>query len=208
MKKYSDSKISELLYARKQGASIPELVKQFGIPKTTIWHHIHSVELDPELKKRLRSRQGGSTARSTLLMKKAEFNAIQILDDKLNREIAIMGSMIYWAEGSKAALVFTNTDATMHRLFLTFLKNCFDIERDRCHFLIRIAVADKKEEIVKYWSNALDVPLKDIYVNIHEKQNKTKTQYGICRITVRKGGYVLRVVRCMVHSLSQPLLHP
>jgi biotin operon repressor len=202
MRRYSQDQIKLLIEARKCGKSIPELMEMFDMPKTTIWHHVHTVKLDPVLKKQIASRQGGSALRKQSQITKAELEAKRILADHTLRDIALVGSSMYWAEGSKSALVFTNTDSDMIKIFLTFIDVCLGIKRSDCQFLIRISKPISTIDAIKFWSDIVRVDQASIKINRDDIQNRTKTKYGVCRITIRKGGFNLKVVQSMIQSLK------
>lgn len=202
MKRYSKKQIKNLKQARRAGASIHQLMEKFKMPKTTVWHHIHDIKLDETMMKKIRSRQGGSRKRSDAQWKLAETQSSKVLSNSRLRELALIGSMLYWAEGNKGSLVFTNTDPYMLRLFMSFLEKCLDIDKNECRLLIRTATPIIPERALKYWCDQLDIDLENAKIDWNDKNNKTKTEFGICRIWVVKSGYHFKVLQCMIESLK------
>ena len=203
MKKYSEETIKKLVVMRKQGLSIPELMKKFDMPKTTIWHHVHNIKLDSNLLKRIRSRQGGSKERSRNAWETAKVDAKAILENKSHRDLAVAGAMLYWAEGNKKAFVFTNTDPDMLKLFIDFTQICLSIPKSEHRLLIRIATPIVPAVALNYWSSQLGVSEENIKLDWNDKNNKTKTEFGICRVWIKKSGYHFKVLQCMIDSLKQ-----
>lgn len=205
MKRLSKQTISDIKQKRTEGYSIPQLVEYFEIPKTTIWHHVQGVEVATELLKKIRSKQGGSKVRSKVDWTKAEVIASKILRDPNLRELAIQASMLYWAEGSKRQLTFTNTDPDMLRIYLSALQTLFKISVKDIKLLIRICDPIQTEKAINYWRDELSLVKENISIDHNNKQNRTKTFYGICRITVVKSGFYHKVIQCMISQQKKPL---
>lgn len=115
---------------------------------------------------------------------------------------------MYWAEGSKRELVFTNTDKDMLRLYIYFLEKVFALKKVDIFVLIRISDPIKPSEAIEFWRSNLHIGVDNIKIDHNNLQNKTKKQYGICRITIKKGGYKLKVIKCMIERLHRDFLGP
>jgi len=207
MRKYSRNEVLNIKKLRKDGYSISDLVKLSKMPKTTIWHHIKDISLTANQKKELLSRQRSGIKRSQLSWDKAREEALKLLSTKNNNTLlVIVAASLYWAEGSKRELVFTNTDYRMINIFLHLLKNVFDFSEEDINLLIRISDPIVPGVALKYWKSMTKLPYKNISINHNNLQNRTKTKYGICRITVKKGGFKLKVIHCMIENLSKQIL--
>jgi hypothetical protein len=115
---------------------------------------------------------------------------------KQNIPLHMAGCMLYWAEGSKDrnSCVFSNSDQYMLKFFLTFLYECYNLNPSNikihitCHTNNGITV----EDIEKYWSETLGIPLKQFTkttTNIlskysFEKKTKNKLLYGTVQLKV------------------------
>lgn len=191
--------IVKLKELRGQGWSIPELMKKTGLPKTTIWHHVHDVTMPSEKSALIRSRQGASKQRSEKAWQDAKCVAEQILRSN-NRELAIKIAMLYWAEGHKRALVFTNTDPDMLRLYISFLTEVLHVSLYDIKAFIRITTKINKTAAVVYWQSELGLSQQNITTNKNDLQNKTRTQFGICRITVVKSANYHKIVQSLIQK--------
>ncbi len=112
MRVYSAEKIKEIKKFRKVGYSINELVREFSIPKTTVWHHIHNVKVLPRYCAILKAKQSGSAKRKQRRLLEAEEEAKKILYGP-HRNYAIILAMLHWCEGSKKVCEFINSDSQM-----------------------------------------------------------------------------------------------
>ena len=188
---------------RAQGFSISQIMRRYALPKTTVWHYIQGVLLSPEQKKKIRSNQGGSVLRSNLERERAREEAQKLLGkNPIIHSLPLILASLYWGEGTKkGGFTFTNTDAQMIRVVLQALRQLFGITNRRIRLLIRTCIPMDPEQCKEYWHRATKVPLSNININHDDKQNKSKTQYGMCRMSVSKGGYYLKVTDCLIEEL-------
>ena len=187
--------------------SIIDLAKKYKRGKTTIWHHVHDIKLSRDKEVILRARKGTSKKRSKDEWVRAEHEAKSILGDfSVANTWSILFTALYWAEGTKSSFVFTNTDAEMIRIFLDFLKRFLNVEDERIDIMIRTSIPMQPYECRKYWANVTGFSLKCIRINHNDQHNKSKTTYGMCRITVRKGGYLLKLFYCLKKGIVASML--
>lgn len=202
MKKYSQKYINSLKQDRKNGASIHSLMIKYNMPKTSVWHHIKNIKLSKHHKSILRSNQGGSKIRKKEDLNKASVEARKLLKNVniLNVAPVILASL-YWGEGNKRSFVFTNTDEKMLQLFLKILKRYWGIDNRRIQLLIRVTDKMNKGSCIEHWTKVTKIPVKNIKIDVNSKQNKSKTKYGICRVTIRKGSYGLKLTHAVINEI-------
>jgi hypothetical protein len=103
---------------------------------------------------------------------------------KVDLELKMMGTMLYWAEGTKGhgSVKFTNSDPAMIKLFLKFLREIFGIWEERLKLLVHVYPDHNDEEIICFWSGITGVARKNFYPSfIHEGKKgtyKKKSEYG------------------------------
>lgn len=197
--------IENLKMDRKQGLSIPELMIKYSLPKTTIWHHVHKIVMSEDMVRKIMSTKGGSHKRRLERERLAYDHALSLLNSEQNQRLILATSMLYWAEGHKKTLVFTNTDSNMILIYLKFLYGVLGVEKSKVSLLIRIPSSVSQQDIIDYWSKTVPVLPSMIKCNIDEKNNKTKKTNGICRVIVAKSGYYHRVVLNLIEILNKEL---
>ncbi len=208
MRKTSQIVIKKLILRRKTGATVPELVREFKLGKATIWRHVSRVELSPKVKRGIQSRRGGSRVRKEERILAAEREAKALLSDSFDIKCApLILSALYWAEGSKGAFVFTNTDPNMIRLVVGILKNEFDVRPNCFQILIRVHKKRLAKISVHYWASVVGVPVSKIKVNINHRHNKTVATYGLCRLTIARGAQLLKVVTALNIKLTEAMFN-
>ena len=163
---------------------------------------MHAVKIPVILRVALRSRQGGSKERSLRAWKQAE-EYISHFVSRVNLEMILpfIFASLYWEEGSKGAFVFTNTDARMIKIFLGVLRELFGVKNEDIRMLIRLDGSSDSRACITYWHKYAALPVANIKININSRQNRTKAQYGICRIYLKKGGTMLKRVQCLISAI-------
>jgi hypothetical protein len=200
-RRYPKELIDQIKRDRFVGLSIPDLVDKYEMPKTTVWHHVHAIKLSDALQASLSSRKGGSHQRKIRRENEAEKFAMKLLLSS-RRELVIAATMLYWAEGHKKSFVFTNTDPQMLRLFMNFITTVLDVDESRCTVLIRTSDSIIPARAIQYWSKILELPDSAFKVNHDNIQNRTKTEFGICRIVVTKSEFLHKIVLSLVRQLQ------
>jgi len=199
MKIHSDEKIKRLKELRRTGHSINEIVRDLSIPKTTVWHHIKKVAVDPQYISLLKSKIGGSRSRKEKHLKIAEELAKKMLNSS-NREYLIILAMLYWAEGCKGAFNFVNSDGRMVDLYVKILVKIFGIAKERIVPTMRIYSQMDKKECLNYWARITGLPKNRFFVRIDDGGKESSTKYGMCRITVKKGSDTLKLVLSLIQQ--------
>lgn len=197
MRVHSETKVNKIKELRQAGFSINEIVDSLAIPKTTVWHHIQRVLITPEVQEILKSKRGGSAVRSKKQWLDAEVRAREILSGE-HAKLAIAAAMLYWREGGKKVCDITNTDPKLIQLYLKFLYDVLGIAPDEVKFSLRTFTGMQTEVCLKYWSDNLNVSESKFILRYNDGGASGKAQYGICRITLRKGGKVLKLMHSLI----------
>ncbi len=190
---------------RREGATVPELINIFILPKTTIWYHIKDVVLATDIQLKINSQKGGSALRRI----KKETRAKEMADSLLvsnSRELIIAVAMLYWAEGHKKDFIFTNTDPEMLKLYLLFLEKVCAIKRYDITVLVRIPDRIDPMKTRDYWMDTLGLQSSNIKLNQSSTHNKTKTKHGICRIMVKKSSFYLKLIHAIIQKLQEQII--
>lgn len=205
MRKHSLDKIAKVREARKKGHTISELTKEFLMPKTTIWHHIHDIKLSKKYIAIIKSKQGGSKIRNQKDWLKANKHSQEILKSEDKYPCSLI-AMLYWAEGNKKDLVFTNTDGQMVKLYLAILRKYFNISEDRIKITIRIFSNLSRKYCINYWSDATGFSKDKFIIYLNDGGIKGKTIHGICRVTIKKSGYLHKLMDSLTKNILQEIL--
>ncbi len=197
MKTHADSIIKKIKILRNLGYSINELVKKFSIPKTTIWYHVHNIKISSKYISILNSKRGGSRKRKEKNWEMAKKYAEKLLQSA-KREYMIALAMLYWGEGSKKKCEFINSDGRMIKLYLEILMDSLKIEKERIIPIMRIFSGMEKEKCLSYWSKITGFSKNKFIIRFNDGGTKGRTKYGLCRISVKKGGNILKIIQLSI----------
>lgn len=204
---------------RKSGKTYSEILKSVPVAKSTLSEWLRSVGISKAQKsaftkkKRLASLRGGLARRRQRI---ETFNRIvgqaeSEVGKVSHRELWLIGTALYWAEGSKekeyapgSPVVFTNSDPAMISIFLRWLFEVCNISRERVY--IELYVHDLYKSSVSeyqyYWSKITGLPLKSfekVYFkngNIRTKRRKNGQLYnGLLRVKVLRSSDLNRKIQ-------------
>jgi hypothetical protein len=194
---------------RRAGLTYSEIMAQLPVAKSTISDWLHSVGLAKHQIQRITEKRRevtrlGAEAKHRQRIERTEEiinTAKEDIGEVSQRELWLMGVMLYWAEGSKekkdgpgSSVTFTNMDPTMIYFFLHWLENVCGIYPEDIIFEIYLHETHKHrvEEVITHWAYELKIPreyLSRVYfkkANIKTKRkNVSNTYFGVMRLQVR-----------------------
>ena len=184
------------------GLPLGEIAARLGVAKSSVSIWVRDIELTPQqieaLKKsnpifnaQRRGRDSRSRgARRLRLEAQGHGRRRARAGDGLHRT----GCMLYWAEGSKRrnSVTFVNSDPEMVCLFVRFLRECYDVQRDALRLSVNCFLnnALTLDEVEGYWLERLSLPrscLRQATVNVVSAASKRRRRtlpYGTARVTV------------------------
>ncbi|MDP3697866.1 MAG: hypothetical protein Q8R55_07745 [Candidatus Taylorbacteria bacterium] len=184
-------------------------MREFSLPKTTIWHHVHKIKLSSEQVLRLRSAGGRtSSARKQLALEKAGKEALKIINSDQKYHVSLL-SMLYWAEGdNKNNFSFVNTNDDMIRLVIRVLDKCLGIKRSQLLITIRYFTGMNRGNCLEHWSKVTGVPKNQIRMYYNDGGSRGRKEFGMCRIGVKKSSYLFKLIRALISSLVDEIILP
>lgn len=193
MKKYSEQKINEIVELRKNGNSIPEIVRRLSLPKGAVWYYARNVKLPENYNKLLRFKQASARLRSFKEWAIAKSMAENVIKDISPKETLIIISCLYWAEGSKKDLSFCNSDPKMIWLYIRCLQK-IGVTLDQIMISLRVFEEINVIEAQNFWATLIGVPSDSVKsISIIKGEKHGKLQYGMCRIRVKGGAKYLKL---------------
>jgi len=204
MRVHSLEKIKKLKKCRKMGYSIPQLMRKFSVPKSTVWYHVHNIKVPKKHRVAIRKRQGGGKAKNERNWKKANKEARDRMKTINKKDTMIVAlTALYWGEGTKrGAFVFTNTDEDIIKVFLKCLREGFGVKDEDITAMVRIGSNMDPRYSSDYWQKTTRLPPENIILNRNKKQNKSRFKYGICRIRLKRGSYMLKLAKTLTKELT------
>jgi hypothetical protein len=194
---------------RKEGLSYSEILAKIPVAKSTLCEWLHSVGLSKYQKQRLTAKKLASAKRGGAAKHQQRLNETKLIINAAkseignisDRELWLMGIMLYWAEGSKeknyrlgSRTEFTNMDPTMICFFLHWLNAILHIDKTRLIFEIYIHETHRHrvEDIVRFWSEKIGIA-PHYFSRIYFKKANSKTNrkniddtyFGVIKIRIR-----------------------
>jgi len=215
----------EALELRKAGFSYSEILSQIPVAKSTLSLWLQSVGLSKKQKQRLSDKKLASALRGSLQRKDDRIFRTNVIKQKAQGEIGklsererwLIGTALYWAEGSKekewapgSGVQFINSDASMIQFFLNWLFMC-KIPGNMIRFEIYIHENNKHrlDEVRDYWVLKTGFS-RDHFQTIYYKKNIVKTKrknignsyFGMLKISVRRSSEFLRKITGWTEGIS------
>jgi transcriptional regulator with XRE-family HTH domain len=193
----------EAIKLRKDyGLSYKQIAEKLNVSKSSLSIWLRNVELSKEQKDLLLLRNpiynnalnGSKNRYSQYLKIRQQYQENGRKKAHEGNLLHLQGCMLYWAEGAKSRndLSFANSDVNMHKLFIKFLRQCFNLTNDK--ILIRINCYNdihSQGEIENYWLSELDLPISSLRKTTinntpisSKNKKKNKLEYGVCTIKV------------------------
>lgn len=202
---------------RRKGLTYSEILSQIPVAKSTLALWFKEVKLSkPQVqkitKRKLAAGKRGGIARKKQRIKKVD--NIRCLAERevgniSDRELWLIGTVIYWAEGAKekewhpgSGASFINMDPFMIQVYLRWLKYC-GIQKSDINFMLFVHEnhSNRVPEIKRYWSKIANFPI-SAFSKQYWKKNKVNTKrrnvgdnyFGILKINIKQSSEFLRKV--------------
>ncbi len=160
---------------RRQGKSINEITNRLNKPKSTVAYWCRDVALTKEQKIKLNNKRkrAGKLAfiknaeekslKHRKLLKKNHTIGVNKVEKLSKRDLDMLCVGLYWGEGYKTGngeFGFTNSDASMIKLYLRWLYEVHNVSEDR--IILRISINESHKyrinDVLEFWSNITKIP--------------------------------------------------
>lgn len=194
--------VDKIIALRKTGHSLPEIQKITNKGSATVYKYCKDVEVLPEYKEELRSKQGGSKRKASIEWEAArDFASQSFLKIKKEQRLIIL-ACLYWAEGRKADFDLINSDPELIRIFAECLKE-LGVTKEEFRISIRVYADIDKEKAVAFWTKTLQIKKSQVVsVNTIVGKKEGKLKYGMCRIRIVKGGRYFKQTMSLIERIK------
>lgn len=218
---------NKAILLRKKGLSYREILEEIPVAKSTLSLWLRNVGLSKKQKQRLTKKKliamkmGAEARRNQRIVITKEIKRKAIKDiNKLNkRDLWLIGTALYWAEGAKQKdhnvserISFGNSDARMIKLFLYWLLRILKISKEDICFRIFLheSSENRLKEVREYWSEITNFPMKDFQkitwkrhkIN-SKRKNIGKNYYGLLEVRVKKSTYANRKIDGWIEGIHK-----
>ena len=221
MKELVDLK-REAIKLRKRGLSYGEIKKQIRVSKSSLSLWLKNIELRPEHKKRLYTKQINILARGPYGQRERREREIELIVKEAKSQIIrpipkeslrMMGAMLYWAEGRKmkGGMELTNSDPLLILFFVKWLEEIFSISAKNLRMRLNIYPQQDEIKLKKFWSELTMIPLNNFRKTFVKPPNrffkKNNLYYGTARVEVPRSSDNKHRLYGWIHSALEDL-HP
>lgn len=205
---HSNNIKNKAIQLRKEGKTYSEILKCVPVAKSTLSLWLRDVGLSKSQKQRITEKKynaqlRGGAARKTQRIEKTKkiyYDAERSVGKLSERELWLIGTALYWAEGTKekphrtsVGVEFTNSDPAMIQLIVEWLKVCCGIEESTIKYALYIHESAELDIVAKiaYWQDIVgfsEKQYKYTYYKRHNpktvRKNKGTSYNGLLRVIV------------------------
>ncbi len=199
---------------RRHGLSYSEILREVPVAKSTLSVWLKDIGLAKAQKQRLTEKRRAAqqkaqgACRNIRITRETEI--IKVARDEVGRisqrEFWLIGTALYWAEGSKQKpnlvsqkVSFNNSDPKMILLFDKWVKTFLDRGKDGVIYSLYIHQTADVERAKIFWGDLLDTVIEKVYFKKgNPKTNRRNTQhsyFGLLRIEVRRSTDLNRTIK-------------
>lgn len=167
---------------RLRGNSYSQIQKKLGgISKSTLSLWLKDINLSEAAKQKISKRvyaksiaglikrNKAQTHKAMLRAKHARKEARSEISKLSNKELKLIGLSLYWAEGYKRLIVkdgrevsyhpisFTNSDPTMIKIFLRYIREILKVQETKISANLRIFEHMSEKNTLKFWIKETDI---------------------------------------------------
>jgi hypothetical protein len=199
---------------RRQGLSYNEILRKVPVAKSTLSVWLRNIGVAKEHKQRFTEKRKVAQQKAQQACRNIRINreatiiqsAQQEIGSINKREFWLIGSALYWAEGSKQKpnrvsqkVSFNNSDPKMILLFDKWIKEFCERDTKSLIYSIYIHTTGDIERAKKFWSHLLKTPIEKVYFKKgNPKTNRKNTgdsYYGLLRIEARRSTDLNRKIK-------------
>lgn len=209
---------------RKRGYSYSEILKKVPVAKSTLSLWLRSVGLAKRQKQRLTEKRLAAARRGAWARREERIRITRRIKNKAQGEIGrisrrdlwMIGTALYWAEGAKekpyfsgTATKFDNSDPEMIKFFLRWLKEILGISFSDITLSLSIHETADWRNAREYWAGIIGIEEERIRVYFKRSKPKTnrrntgKDYHGLIRIHVNKSTNLNRKIAGWIEGVCK-----
>lgn len=213
---------------RRQGFSYREILARVPVAKSTLSLWLQQVKLAKKQHQRLTQKRidaalrGARARHQTRIseVKALERNGLAEINRISGRELWLIGTVLYWAEGSKqydhspsTGVMFGNSDPRMINVFLKWLEQ-MNVPSSAIYFELYVHETRKSDALSfkRWWVRELNISSRQLN-RIYFKKGNPKTNrkniadlyHGLIRIKVNSSTVLNRKISGWVHGIVASL---
>ncbi|MBI4225044.1 MAG: hypothetical protein HY617_01815 [Candidatus Sungbacteria bacterium] len=215
---------SKAIILRKRGLSYREIVEHVPVARSMLSVWLRDVKLTKKHRHRLIEKQrlsalrGAASRRKQRILRTEEIHraAAQEITGISDRELWLMGIMLYWAEGGQereerpgSGVWFSSSDPYMVKVFLKWLLDVCKVPGSAISFEVTIQGHHNYtlDHVVKYWAYITGFEKKDfshVYFrqqHAERKKKRSAAYQGVLKIKVKESSALNRKITGWIRAI-------
>lgn len=204
-----DDKHCQARDLRQSGKSLSQISCALEVSKSSISLWCQDIILTSEQIKNLRKNNRGRALgalsnklkreKEIILIKTSAKNEIKPLNSSDSERLKDIGTVIYWAEGTKKHVVdITNSDPQIIKIAMLWFRKICQVDDKQFHPSIYYHQGQNEKEIKEYWAKITNIPLSQFYKSIFKKEGtghrKNLLYNGTCKIRINNCDLLHRIL--------------
>jgi hypothetical protein len=208
---------------RRDGKTYSQILSVVPVAKSTLTLWLHDVGMAKYQRQKITDARIAGQKRGALAMRTKRLArqedifglASKEIGTLSKRELFLIGTALYWAEGSKQKehnvsqqLVFANSDANMVQCFLNWLM-IIGVSKKDVYFELYAHDGDTIDRMALFWSKKVQVPPSVLKEKVYFKKGNPKTlrknvgenYFGLIRVRVKNSTDLNRKVHGWVQGI-------
>ncbi|HWM21534.1 MAG TPA: hypothetical protein VNO51_17705 [Ilumatobacteraceae bacterium] len=199
---------------RAEAWTLADIATELSVSKSSVSLWVRDVEFVPNPRRRTRPPRVSSLHfRKIEEIERADAAAIECVGRMNDRELYLVGVALYLGEGFKrdGQVGMANTDPSVLRLFLTWLRRCFSIDESRLRVRLYLHEGLDLDAAELFWSDLLEIPRSQFRAPYRAVADPTRRRskhvYGCpavtyCHSTTHRS--VMGLVRALSSTVALP----
>lgn len=212
---------------RQQGKTYSEILKEVHVAKSSLSLWFREVQLSNPQKQKITQKRIDAQRKGALARKEQRIlRESTIINDSINeiktltkQELMLIGTALYWAEGSKAkphntsqGVDFGNSDSKMISIYMEWLRKSLKVSDDRITLSLYIHENSrhKIDKIIHHWLKITKLPksqFKYVYYKTHnpvtKRQVVQESYFGVLRIRVSRSTDLNRKIQGWILGITR-----
>ncbi len=205
-------KIGKAKEMRRNGNTLSKIACDLQIAKSTAHLWCQNIQLSQEQKISIRKQNLGyklgalankvKRQKEIAVIKQQSLVEIEPLDKNNLVRLKDIGTMLYWAEGTKKNVVdITNSDPEIIKIGMLWFRKVCGVEDNKFRASVFYHSGQNEIAIKKYWSDISGIPLGQFTKSMFKKEGtghrKNILYHGTCKIRVNNKNLLHRILTWM-----------
>ena len=146
---------------RAEAWTLGDIAVELGVSKSSVSLWVRDVDFVPNPRRRTRPPRVSSLhLRKIDEIQRADAAAIECIGRMDDRELLLVGVALYLGEGFKrdGQVGMANTDPSVLRLFVTWLRRCFSVDESRLRVRLYLHEGLDLDHAESFWTALLEIP--------------------------------------------------